>query len=177
MQRCFLIVFALFGVLTSYAHSQNDLPAWRRSQHLQHGINLSGWFAESNNYSVQQLRAYTTPTDLEHIHQLGFDHVRIPVDPSIFRCDSPWESCERIQMLDQVIKKALSLDLAVILDFHADAQYTHQLATSEQADDQFFSTLGQDCGSLFGNGRRPDISRSHERVQRKRSVPVERTAG
>lgn len=138
MFRSYLLTLTIFAFLIQSAHAQRSSLAWKRVQHIQRGINLSGWFAESNNYSIQQLRAYTTPSDLEHIRQLGFDHVRIPIDPTIFRCEGAWESCERIQMLDQVIKKALSLDLAVIVDFHADPQYTHQLATSEQADDQFF---------------------------------------
>lgn len=143
MIRHSFIVIAFLVATASSTDAQRTSTASKRVEHLQHGVSLSGWFAESSNYSNQQLRNYTTPTDIEHIHSLGFDHVRIPVDPAIFQCEREWDSCERIQMLDQVIQKALSVDLAVILDFHADAQYTHQLATNEQAVEKYLRLWGQ----------------------------------
>lgn len=135
----FLAVFFLFvfsGLVVAVA--QGDSVAWQRWKHLQHGVALSGWFSESGNYSMQQLRSFTTPADLDHIHQLGFDHVRIPVDPVIFECSGDWNSCERIQFLDQVIQKAIADDLDVILDFHPNPQYTHQLIGNEQAAESYF---------------------------------------
>src|SRR5438045_6261227 len=102
-----LICLAVVPMIAS-AEATGDSLAWKRWHHLQHGVAVSGWFSESGNYSIQQLRAFTTPADLEHIHQLGFDHIRIPIDPVIFQCDGSWDSCERIQFLDQVIQKAIS---------------------------------------------------------------------
>jgi len=137
-----VFVLAVFSCLHG-GYTQNSSLAWKRSQHLQRGVNLSGWFSESGNYSIQQLRSFTTPTDLEHIHQLGFDHIRIPIDPVIFQCDGEWGSCERIQFLDDVIQKALSLDLYVILDFHANPQYTHQLAANELSAEKYLRLWGK----------------------------------
>jgi endoglucanase len=102
---------ALAFSVTSSVFSQGTSLAWKRWNHLQHGVAVSGWFSESGNYSIQQLRAYTTPADIEHIHKLGFDHIRIPVDPVIFQCEGDWNSCERVQFLDQVIQNALSNEL------------------------------------------------------------------
>jgi aryl-phospho-beta-D-glucosidase BglC (GH1 family) len=138
MTRFRLTVFALIVVSSTLVKAQNTSPAWTRFQHLQHGVAVSGWFSESGNYSIPQLRAFTTPADIEHIHQLGFDHIRIPVDPLIFECEASWNSCERIQFLDQVIQKALAADLYVILDFHPNPQYTHQLIANEQATEKYF---------------------------------------
>ncbi len=137
LRRCALACFVSVG-LASSCSSQENTVAWQRWKHLQHGVALSGWFSESGNYSIQQLRAFTTPADIDHIHQLGFDHIRIPVDPVIFQCDGDWSSCERIQFLDQVIQKAISVDLDVILDFHPNAQYTHQIIGNEQAAEGYF---------------------------------------
>jgi endoglucanase len=128
------MVFALASV----SIAQQDSLAWKRWQHLQRGVAVSGWFSESGNYAIPQLRSFTTPADLEHIHQLGFDHIRIPIDPVIFQCDGDWASCERIQFLDQVIQKALSVGLYVIVDFHPNPQYTHQIMGNEQAAESYF---------------------------------------
>lgn len=136
--------FAVLGanlILVSavtWAQATNDSVAWKRWRHLQHGVAVSGWFSESGNYSMQQLKAFTTPADIEHIHQLGFDHIRIPIDPVIFQCEGNWDSCERIQFLDQVVQKAISVDLDVIIDFHPNPQYAHQIIGSEQAAEKYF---------------------------------------
>jgi endoglucanase len=137
--------FALILVVlaVSSASSQGNSIAWKRWQHLQRGVAVSGWFSESGNYSIQQLRTFTTPADIEHIHQLGFDHVRIPIDPLIFQCEGDWNNCEKIQFLDQVIQRALSADLYVIIDFHPNPQYTHQLLTNGQAAEKYLRLWGQ----------------------------------
>jgi len=143
MTRRLLIAISLLVAIASYVSAQTNSVAWKRFQHLQHGVALSGWFSESGNYSLPQLRATTTPADLEHIHQLGFDHIRIPVDPVIFQCEGAWDSCERIQFLDQVIQKAIAADLDVILDFHPNPQYTHLLLSNGQAAEKYLRLWGQ----------------------------------
>jgi aryl-phospho-beta-D-glucosidase BglC (GH1 family) len=65
------------------------------------------------------------------------------VDPSIFQCDGNWDSCERITFLDQVIEKALAVDLYVILDFHPNPQYTHQLLGSGPGVDKYLRLWAQ----------------------------------
>jgi len=140
-----VLALCLLGSLANDAGAQQpgNSPAWKRWQHLQHGVSVSGWFSESGNYSIQQLRTFTTPADIEHIQKIGFDHIRIPVDPVIFQCDREWESCERIQFLDQVIQKALSSQLYVILDFHPNPQYTHQLISGGLAAEKYLRLWGQ----------------------------------
>lgn len=143
MHRRFVIALLFLAGSVSAIYAQVDSPAWKRIHHLQRGVALSDWLTESNRMSLAQLRSYTTPGDIEHIHQLGFDHIRIPVGPDLFRCEGSWDSCERVQILDQVVQKAISLDMAVILDFHPDQQYTHQLDTNEQSVQAFLKLWAQ----------------------------------
>ncbi len=142
--KCALAV-AWFLAISALASSKphEDSLAWKRWKHLQRGVSVSGWFSESGNYSMQQLKAFTTPADIDHVHQLGFDHIRVPIDPVIFECDGGWDACERIQFLDQVIKKAISVDLDVIVDFHPNPQYTHQIIGNEQAAEKYFRLWAQ----------------------------------
>ena len=134
-RRFTLALFLLLFCLNLVA--EGNSPAWKRAEHLRHGINAGEWFAQSHDYSPQRLRTSTTLDDIVLMHTMGFDHVRLSIDPAIFQCDGPWDQCEKVQVLDDVIAKALSLDLAVILDLHPSGEYKHQLATSDSAVQKF----------------------------------------
>jgi aryl-phospho-beta-D-glucosidase BglC (GH1 family) len=131
-----LLLIALFLCALNLA-AQSDSPAWKRVQHLKRGINTGEWFAQSRDYSPQRLRTSTTLDDIALIHTMGFDHVRVSIDPAIFQCDGPWEQCEKVQVLDEVIAKALSVDLAVIVDIHPSDDYKRQMNTSDAAVQKF----------------------------------------
>jgi aryl-phospho-beta-D-glucosidase BglC (GH1 family) len=119
------------------AQDSASSPAWKRFQHLRHGINASEWFAQSSDYSVQRLSTYTTLDDIALMRRLGFDHVRVSVDPAIFECHGPWTNCDRVRALDSVVAKAVSENLAVIVDVHPSDQYKHQLAMEDFATERF----------------------------------------
>src|SRR5579862_9883963 len=58
--------------------------AERRLAHLRRGINLSDWFAQvgdPSGYNKQHFDTAITPHDLDLIQAMGFDHVRLSVDP------------------------------------------------------------------------------------------------
>src|SRR5512140_3490178 len=106
MLRHILLAFALLSV--SISSPAQESIAFRRAQHLQHGINLSMWFAQSSDYSPARLRTYTTLADVDRVAKMGFDHARISVDPAIFCYDYPWTNCEAVRILDDVVAHALS---------------------------------------------------------------------
>ena len=141
MRRLLFAVTLLFAGLNLLAQSTS--PAWKRAEHLRHGINASEWLAQSHDYSPQRLRTFTTLDDIAKMHAMGFDHVRLSIDPAIFDCHGPWNQCERVQVLDEVIAKALSQDLAVILDVHPSDDYKRQLASSDNAVDRFAALWNQ----------------------------------
>jgi endoglucanase len=123
--------------------AQPASPAFQRVGHLRHGINAGEWFAQSRDYGPQRLRTFTTLDDIAKMHAMGFDHVRISIDPAIFQCDGSWSQCERVQVLDEVIAKALSQDLAVIVDIHPSDDYKRELATSDAAVGKFTMLWGR----------------------------------
>src|SRR5438105_9183718 len=109
MQRqLILVALALFLNFASLAQTPTS-PAWKRAQHLRHGINASEWFAQSRDYSPQRLRTYTTLDDIVRMKQMRFDHVRLSIDPAIFECppdpQTPakgmpelWQQCPTVQV-------------------------------------------------------------------------------
>src|SRR5579884_4247387 len=60
--------------------SEASTIAFRRAQHLRHGINASEWFAQRASYSMDFLRTYTDANDIRLMKQMGFDHVRMSID-------------------------------------------------------------------------------------------------
>lgn len=136
MIRKFLLVF-LASLAGLELCAQNTMLVWKRAEHLRHGINASEWFAQSNDYSPQRLRSYTTLDDIARMRAMGFDHLRLSIDPAIFQCDGPWNQCERVQVLDEVIATALSQNLAVIMDIHPSGEYKRQLSSSDSAVEKF----------------------------------------
>ena len=108
-------------------------PAFRRLGHLKHGINLSEWFAQSTDYSAQRLRAYTTLNDIDRVKKMGFDHIRISIDASIFLCFEWSPDCDKMKLLDEAVDRAIQDDLAVMIDLHPTSEYKKEIASSEDA--------------------------------------------
>src|SRR5262249_57626810 len=90
MERRMFLLASFFGALATpdivAAQSQQPgleggapVPALRR------GLNLSHWFAQTRNaqsHSYEPLAGPTTAADVALIRRLGFDHVRLTVDPA-----------------------------------------------------------------------------------------------
>jgi len=125
------------GLLLASVDAAGQGLASRRAQHLRHGINTSEWFAQARDYSLERLRTYTTLDDLRLMRQLGFDHVRLSVDPAIFDCPGDWNACEPVQYLDGVVSAALAGDLAVIVDLHPTSEFKRELAGGNEAVEKF----------------------------------------
>lgn len=131
-----LLAFVIFISISSVAFTQDSL-AFKRAQHLRHGINLSMWFAQSSDYSPARLRTFTTLADVDRVAKMGFDHARISIDPRIFCYDYPWTNCEPVNILDDVVARALSRNLAIIIDLHPTSEYKKSIATSDDATERF----------------------------------------
>jgi endoglucanase len=122
-----LIVFS-----ASVLAQSPDSVAFRRAQHLRHGINASEWFAQSTDYSAARLKTYTTLEDIDLMKRMGFDHVRISIDPAVFECLGA-KKCESVQVLDAVVDRALEKDLAVVIDLHPSGEWKRQLVEDNNA--------------------------------------------
>jgi aryl-phospho-beta-D-glucosidase BglC (GH1 family) len=134
LRRILLSIAFLFFAISSFAQ---DSLAFQRAQHLQRGINLSMWFAQASDYSPARLRTYTTLADVDRVAKMGFDHARISVDPAIFCYQYPWTNCESVKILDDVVARALSKNVAVIIDVHPTSEYKKSIATSDDAAERF----------------------------------------
>jgi hypothetical protein len=75
----------LFPVAELFAQKTSEAGvAQRRAGHLRHGINLSEWFAQvydQKGYTKEHFETWNTAQDVVLIKAMGFDHVRLSVNP------------------------------------------------------------------------------------------------
>ena len=114
----------------------------RRLAHLRRGINLSDWFAQVGDpggYTQQHFDTAITPHDLDLIQAMGFDHVRLSVDPRpMFHARQADQiASDDLAYLDAAVKMTLDRGLAVEINIFADGEFKQKLATDDEFVEQF----------------------------------------
>jgi endoglucanase len=130
--------------------------AQRRLAHLQHGINLSGWFAgfsDPSAYSKEHFKSAITEQDLALIRAMGFDHVRLNVDPGPMFHEKQADqiASDYLNQLDAALKMLLDHDLAVDIEIHADPDFKQRLARDDEFVEEFadfWRALARHCSTL-----------------------------
>ena len=130
------IFFSLILVAASNLFAQtsdSNSVAFRRAAHLRHGINTSEWFAqEPGRYTPERLAAYTDVNDIAMIKQLGFDHIRLSIDPEPLVGPLIWDPQHAsansfVAALDKIVNAAESAGLAVIVDLHPQSDFKRRV--------------------------------------------------
>jgi endoglucanase len=132
----FAVLCIFLNVSGSPLLAQDSSLAHRRAQHLRRGINLSEWFAQvydPKGYSKEHFETWTTVADIELIKQMGFDHVRLSVNPQPMFRHGHADSIppEYLQYLDNAIEMILAKNLAVIIDMHPDSDFKESLVKDD----------------------------------------------
>lgn len=109
--------------------------AFARAQHLRHGINASGWFAQSRDYSAAHTGSYIDAQDIALIARMGFDHVRLSVDPAPLQASLQGYG-DFLARLDRAVDTIVGNGLAVLIDIHS-PQFNEQLRTDNGAVERF----------------------------------------
>jgi aryl-phospho-beta-D-glucosidase BglC (GH1 family) len=139
------LVLGLFfsAAQASFAQSTPDSGVvQRRAAHLRHGINLSEWFAQvydAKGYTKEHFETWTTAQDIALIKAMGFDHVRLSVNPQpMFRRKQADRIPEEyLGYLDAAMKMILDQGLAVIVDIHPDSDFKEKLSSDNEFVEQF----------------------------------------
>ena len=119
----------------------SSVPAARLA-HLRRGINASEWFAQvydKRGYTREHFQNWTTAEDIALIKSMGFDHVRLSVNPQPMMPDHrPDEiSAEYLGYLDAAVKMILDQGLAVVIDLHPDSDFKTRLAKDDSFVQEF----------------------------------------
>jgi aryl-phospho-beta-D-glucosidase BglC (GH1 family) len=138
-----LVAFACHPAFCQSASSDRAAElrtAFARAQHLRHGINASEWFAQSaNDYSAARTNSYTDDADIALMAKLGFDSVRLSIDPvpleQSFNHQGPYP--DFLDRLDHVVDTMLGNGLAVQIDIHPEEPYKQAIKSGNDSVERF----------------------------------------
>jgi endoglucanase len=158
LRRYFALVLLFAVPAVAQDRSTDQHTAFARAQHLKYGINASEWFAQSAaDYSAARTNRYTDGADIALMAKLGFDNVRLSIDPT------PLEQYPRgkdglnadfLARLDRAVDAMLAAGLAVQIDIHPEEAYKQQVKTTNEAAERF-NMLWRRLAAHYA-GRDPD---------------------
>src|SRR5258708_9156221 len=143
VMRKLVPLFAILTCISTFSFSQADTSlAKRRAAHLRHGINLSEWFAQvydPKGYTKEHLVGWVTADDIALIKSMGFDHVRLSVNPEPMMRHNMADHLppEYLGYLDAAVKMILDHGLAVIVDMHPESEFKQRLVQHDDFVEQF----------------------------------------
>jgi aryl-phospho-beta-D-glucosidase BglC (GH1 family) len=138
-----MVLAAIVG--GSAAQAQDEI-GFARAKHLRRGINLSMWYAQDGDLynatgGAEKLATYITPADFKLVHDLGFDHVRLSIDPVPLIADKTTGALrpEAIARLDETVKQITATGLVVVLDIHPEKDWVMTSESEGDGTTQFFA--------------------------------------
>ena len=141
--RSFRLAVLLLLTFPTFAQdrSADVQTAFARAQHLKHGINASEWFAQSaSDYSAARTDRYTDAVDIALMAKLGFDNVRLSIDPTPLE-QPPYNhegfNADFLGRLDRAVDAMLANGLAVQIDIHPESPYKQQVKNSNEGVERF----------------------------------------
>jgi len=122
---------------------------WAR---FEHGININNWFCqpwnvrvkgEKGGFNAEHFASYITADDMKLIKSMGFDHVRLPIDP-VFLMDTKTGDLKTdlLPELDKAIQLIREHDLAVIADIHPKSNSFKRMRTKPDTAKNFIVWWG-----------------------------------
>ncbi len=133
LKKSYLAVIGLAAfVIASNTFALEDgpkgSPAFARVQILRRGINLSEWFAQVHDrrgYTKEHFETWYTVDDIDLIKSMGFDHVRLSVNPEPMFSDRQPQKlpADYVGYLDAAVKMILDHGLAIVIDMHPESDF------------------------------------------------------
>jgi endoglucanase len=137
----FLLCISLVTPALAQTQSLVSVPASRLA-HIRHGVNLSAWFAQvydPKGYTKEHFQNWTTSADIALIKSMGFDHVRLSVNPQPMMDAARHHEgyAEYFGYLDAAVKTILDAGLSVQIDMHPESDFKARLAKEDDFVERF----------------------------------------
>jgi endoglucanase len=140
--RSSISVAVLLALASFPAQAKAESIAQRRAQaHLRRGINTSHWFSQlrPQEYTKEHFETFTTADDIALIKSLGFDNVRLSINPQPMMPPSRPDEipADYLAYLDRAVQMILDHGLAVVIDMHPENDFKARLISDDVFVQQF----------------------------------------
>lgn len=110
----------------------------RRFEGFEKGINLGGWLSQFNDKSEEHFLSFIKEDDIKKIAEMGFDHVRIPVDYILLEDEEGKSADFGYELLHNAIKWAKTNGINVLIDLHEIFGYSFDPLKKDIDREKFF---------------------------------------
>jgi endoglucanase len=142
------IAAAMFGVVCGAQAQAGKGVAFQRAEHLRRGVNLSSFYAQTRDLSQARLDAYMSEGDMRALKAMGFDHVRLSINPALLIANPKTGTLRPAAMaqLDKTVEQLTDAGLNVILDIHAEEDWKAALLHGDEGAASLFAFWEQFAG-------------------------------
>ena len=110
-------LFILLIILTTVSCDQKPEKAVFEKFEVKKGPNIAHWLSQSRRRGAER-EQFFIKSDVEAIADMGFDHVRLPIDEEQMWDDDGVRHDEAFQLMENCINWCAEYDLRVIIDLH-----------------------------------------------------------
>lgn len=110
---------------------------------LKHGINLGGFLSQCV-YETEHFQTFIVRSDIRAIKEMGFDHVRLPIDCNILEKEDGTENQEWSRYVTETVEWCQEEGLSIILDLHKAYGYDFNDAGNGEKNNLFTDRYLQD---------------------------------
>jgi endoglucanase len=121
---------------------------------ITNGLNISHWLSQSDTRGEMR-RAYFTREDVRQIAELGYDHLRLPIDEEQMFTETGEKEPEAFELLHNALGWCAEFGLRAVVDLHILRSHYFNaiekpLFTEEAAQELFYECWRKICGELKG---------------------------
>lgn len=117
MKTAPLFALSLLLLLSSCMTSNKNAPDHNDKFEINRGLNVSHWLSQTT-IRGEERAAYMSAKDFAKIAEMGFDHVRIPIDEEHLWDEEGKQNRDAFDLLHKAISWSFENDLRVIVDLH-----------------------------------------------------------
>jgi aryl-phospho-beta-D-glucosidase BglC (GH1 family) len=136
----FVLLLGSLGLADVSGQTVGQSLAFERAARLQRGINVDLWYAQTRDFSTERLDSFVTPADFPLIKSLGFDHVRLSIDPTWVTADAKTAQLkpEVLARIDRTVAQMNDAGLAVIIDVQPTDEWKVKIDKAVDEPTEFF---------------------------------------